>query len=210
MKGLELKILSKSVQLFNEFGLANVSPNKIAQILGISVGNLTYYYRTKEDLVDAICDQMYMESKSYMDIFSLPSLQDFRTTLIKFRELQIAYSFIFDDMVFICKKYPKIGDKLRKISQQRLKQGHELVEFYIKTGRLLPEGKDFNYKYFIHTVWLISTFWSSQGAIQILTKENKSSYEAVDIIWYMLKPYLTLKGLEEYTEINVFEKISNQ
>lgn len=52
-------ILKTAIKLFFEKGYSEVSPNIIAKSLGMSTGNLTYYYPTKEHLlsvlVDALC-----------------------------------------------------------------------------------------------------------------------------------------------------------
>lgn len=47
-------ILIKARLLFNEHGYNNVSMRTIADTLGISVGNLTYHYKKKNDLIEAV------------------------------------------------------------------------------------------------------------------------------------------------------------
>ena len=45
------KIIRVSIQLFNKEGISNVTLRSIAKEAGLSAGNLTYHYRTKQDLV---------------------------------------------------------------------------------------------------------------------------------------------------------------
>jgi len=54
------EIVQTASKCFMEIGYSNTSPNLIANKLGISTGNLTYYYPTKEHLlyvmVEMLCD----------------------------------------------------------------------------------------------------------------------------------------------------------
>lgn len=52
------KILETSKKLFNEKGFNSVSTQEIAGALGISKGNLTYYFRKKEDIIEAIVKEL--------------------------------------------------------------------------------------------------------------------------------------------------------
>lgn len=53
-KDLKVEILQTAKHLFNQQGYRQVSMRNIADALDISVGNLTYYYKRKEDLVEAV------------------------------------------------------------------------------------------------------------------------------------------------------------
>ncbi len=51
-------ILKTAIQLFFEKGYSTVSPNIIAKSLGMSTGNLTYYFPTKEHLLAVLVDDL--------------------------------------------------------------------------------------------------------------------------------------------------------
>lgn len=53
-KDVKTDILETARKLFNEQGYNGVSMRDIAGALGISVGNLTYYFKRKEDLLEAV------------------------------------------------------------------------------------------------------------------------------------------------------------
>ena len=57
-KGLArlLSILDAANSIFTEEGYANLTMRKVAKKAGISIGNLNYYYRTKEDLLRDLVD----------------------------------------------------------------------------------------------------------------------------------------------------------
>ena len=52
------KILRVSTTMFLEVGYSKTSPQMIAKELGISTGNLTYYYPTKEHLLEVLVEML--------------------------------------------------------------------------------------------------------------------------------------------------------
>ena len=54
MKSTREKILEAALDLFNEYGLSKVSQRLIAEKLAISPGNLTYHFKLKEDIEEAL------------------------------------------------------------------------------------------------------------------------------------------------------------
>lgn len=51
-----MSILDAAREVFTNEGYANLSMRKVAKHAGISIGNLNYYYRTKEDLLRDLAD----------------------------------------------------------------------------------------------------------------------------------------------------------
>ena len=54
MKDTRQLILNTARVLFNEKGFNSVSLREIAETIGISKGNLTYYFNKKEDIIEAL------------------------------------------------------------------------------------------------------------------------------------------------------------
>lgn len=201
---LKEKIILKAVELFNEGGVAHVSPNQIAKALGISSGNLTYHYKKKEILIQAIYEKMDEDSLDYLDLKGYITLDDFRKSLLKFQEFQKKYSFFFHDMVFITRNYPEVGKLYEATTFRRFQQGRQLFDYYIATGRMKPETDGFNYDYAIHAIWMVGAFWTTQEMIMTSSSPIQKPTDMVEMSWYMLLPYLTEKGKEEYLQINEY------
>lgn len=53
------KICSTAVRLFNEHGYSSVSLRQIATAAGTTIGNLTYHFARKDDLLQAILSDVY-------------------------------------------------------------------------------------------------------------------------------------------------------
>ena len=106
---LKEKILIKAVELFNERGVSSTSPNQIAAELNISVGNLTYYYKTKAILIKEVYVYMSNNSLEFVKLTGYMTLDDFRQIMIRFRDFKMKYSFFFDDIPFIVRNYLEVG-----------------------------------------------------------------------------------------------------
>jgi AcrR family transcriptional regulator len=203
---LKEKILIKAVELFNEQGISSSSPNNIAAALDISSGNLTYHYKTKAILVEAVYERMHTDSQDFIKLEGYLTLDDFRKTMVRFRDFMVEYRFFFQDLFFILQNYPEVGKLYEESNLMRLQQGRSLFEYYIETGRMIPESDGINYDFLIHNVWMVGAFWNLQRKIFTSGEIVKRSMDLVDMTWYMILPYLTEKGKEEYRQINDFLK----
>lgn len=201
---LKEKILIKAVELFNEQGIASTSPNNIAAALAISSGNLTYHFKTKSSLIEAVYERMHADSQNFIKLEGYLTLDDFRKIMVRFRDFMVEYRFFFQDLFFILQNYPEVGKLYEESNLQRLKHGRSLFEYYIETDRMIPEIDGINYDFLIHNVWMVGAFWNLQRKIFTSGEIVGRSMDLVDMTWYMILPYLTEKGKEEYRQINDF------
>ena len=58
MNKTKKKILQHAISLFNEFGIANVRNQDIAEKSGMSLSNFNYHFGAKKDLILAVFDHM--------------------------------------------------------------------------------------------------------------------------------------------------------
>lgn len=194
---LKEKILLESIKLFNEFGVANISTKKISNSLEISEGNLNYYFKTKVDLISAILDKLIVDSHSYYEMDANATAFEFVSFITKFENLQLSYRFFFDDMIFISKKYPKIGGRFEKLTKERFENGRKMIDFFIQLEMIVPEISPINYDHLNHSIWIITTFWLPQNQV-VKNNDLASKHSRVDIVLSLIYPYLTPKGVKEY------------
>ena len=71
---------------------------------------------------------------------------------------------------------------------------------------MVPESGGINYDYLTHNIWMVGAFWNSQSKIYTSGPLFEEPMDLVDMTWYMISPYLTTKGKEEYEQINRFLK----
>lgn len=199
---LKEKILLKAVELFNERGISSTSPNQIAAALDISTGNLTYHFKTKAILVTEIYEKMHADSENIIELTGYLTLDDFRKIMIGFRDFMQQYNFFFQDLFFILHNYPEVGKLYKESNLMRLERGRSLFEYYVETGRMIPESEGVNYDFLTHNVWMVGAFWNLQSKIFTPNILFEKPMGLVEMTWYMISTYLTEKGKEEYKQIN--------
>ncbi len=203
MKNTKQHILDTAIRLFNEKGFFNVSIREIADEMKISPGNLTYHFKKKEQLLEAIQDEILSASKDII----IPegkyiTLEHFEMIFQKFYAVQDRYRFYFTNILFLTVAHPKVLEKYKVRTAKRLEDARKLVDYYINTNRLKPESNDIDYTYLIHNLWIVNMFWKHSSSLIDLEKTNYLAKQSpMGSLWHMLKPYLTEKGFAEYQEI---------
>jgi AcrR family transcriptional regulator len=88
---LRERIFENARSLFNEQGYNNVSMRNIADSLGISVGNLTYHFRRKEALVEAVVLEQHKNYKKTAAPKTLEELHDCFKRVLGHQEKNLYY-----------------------------------------------------------------------------------------------------------------------
>lgn len=202
------KIIQESVRLFNEEGFAHVSLRDIAGAIGISQGNLTYHYKTKEMLIMAIYERMLEESEAYIMPGGFLTLHHFEQMMKRFYDYQDKYRFFFIDVVHIARTFPELGIIYERSVYQRMADGRKLIDYYVESGRMKAEHQYLDYHRLGHTIWMTSAFWLSQR--EIIHHGIHREESPLNHLWHLVIPCLTEKGLEEYNEIVKFRTIEIQ
>lgn len=92
------RILACARKLFQERGYNDVSMRDIADAAGIQIGNLTYHYRRKEQLLEALILQ---PNRRIYKPDHLCSIQDFTVYFRHLLQIQREASFYFDSYIQI-------------------------------------------------------------------------------------------------------------
>lgn len=204
------KIVKTGIRLFNQKGFANVSMKQIADELGMSAGNLSYHFKTKEVLLSNMYAQMSTEAVDYILPDTYLTLHHFEEIIQKFHQHQQKYSFFFQDIVNIVRAYPVIAEQYHQATQKRFAQSKALITYYIETGRLKPESNGVSYDQLVHVIWMVTTFWASQAQIAHIPGYSVNQCQPVELLWNIIIPLMTDKGKEEYDQIRKFVKFGNK
>lgn len=187
------KILSISRTAFNKKGYAAVTLQDLSQHLNMSRGNLTYHFKTKDLILEAIADEMWAKmeqerSKSR----SLPSFENLHNEVQLYYQIQKEYSFIFLDIHVL--NHPIIKNKFRTITEQTMKDNKAAIAFAIQIGSLKPESHKGLYHNIAFTTWMLTFFWLSQQII----RGEKTQEDGEKLIWSLLIPHMTEKGITSF------------
>ena len=194
------EIVSAAIDLFNRDGYNEVSVKDISESLGISPGNLTYHYPTKNELLNTIFDKMYSEMEGAFELGDSFGLCEMDDLLRGFLAFQQRYVFFFLDLTEILRTYPAIEKKYKAAIRKRWKQTEMLITLLAGRGLLRQESYKGSWSDISKAVWSISTFWPVQ---KVVAGDDFMDDYPVRMIWSIIEPELTNEGVEEYQRIKL-------
>ncbi len=188
-------ILITARDLFNKYGYSNISMRDIAKELNISVGNLTYYFKKKEDLIEEVV--MYKHSK-YKEVSVPKSLEDLNNLFLDMLNTQNknAYYFKhFDELAEISSKIYEIQLSTFNKIERILKQCFEELQRKKLVQKIESENQIENLIKCILTVIIYKP-------INTKNLKNKDNIDSIiSCLWSMIFMYLTDEGKDMYFSI---------
>ncbi len=203
-------IIQESINLFNEKGCINTSTRHIASKLGISVGNLYYYFKNKEEIIIAIYEEFM--SLISRQLTSVKEGEDMAFDYYDFLEQQMAYElkyrFFRLELNNIYLNYPKVKEAFEKNQIQKKQQIKHVYSHQMKYG-YMKSLEEYELEFLVSNTWIIATQWEIYWLIDRLEDEETRRKKGILNILYFIKPYMTKKGLENtnlLTSINYLNK----
>lgn len=191
--GTRTKIIETAVRHFNSEGFGAVSLHQLAKEAGISRGNLTYYFKDKDSLLEAIAEDMWAGIEAERNKSrQLPSFENLHNEVQLYYQFQKKYAFIFLDTHVL--NHPVIRGRFRKMTQQTIADNQASIAFAIKIGNMRPEPVKGMYHNLAVTTWMLAFFWLPQQ----LVRGDKTNGDGEKLIWSMLIPHFTEKGVEAF------------
>lgn len=199
------RILSASIRLFNEYGVDAVRLQQIAEDIGISVGNLAYHFKTKDDIIESVYEQVLDEfSHIFRQYLQAPQLSDFD------QQLGLYYHFFRQNQFYLAEFFKQghaptpTQQSWQRAVNKMLIQLRSWLDFHVRRGVLLPEQTAGQYDQLAETIWTSLIFLpvsnTMRGRVCAETAYKQS-------IWTYLKPFLTPEGVREFDEV-VFPSIN--
>jgi AcrR family transcriptional regulator len=190
------KILEAAIRMFNQYGVANVRLQQIADETGISVGNLAYHYKNKDAIVSGVYDILFEEFSQILSaFFSSPKLSDLDVQLTRYHAFFTQYRFYFTDLYDINRDYPDIMERWQTYIDKMQMQIRKRLDFNVQRGALVPEPLAGLYVTLTNNILLTIVFWIPQ---QILKGQPNDLQLFKRNIWMLIRPYFTPQGLIEF------------
>lgn len=185
------RILAASLALFNERGYGNVTMRMIADFLSISVGNLTYHFPKKQDIVNALMDESFRRNAACGRITTLAGLYDLLSLMLDTLTLN-AFFFLDDDFAHD-ERHIHHHQPLRALLSDALTtltaDGIFLPSFDTQTRETL-----LTLLLMSHITWLKQTLRPGAGSVM-------SAEEFLHAHFVVFFPYFTLSGLRAYEQL---------
>lgn len=183
-------ILEKAIELFNKNGYTNVSMRNIADAADKSVGNITYHYKKKTDLICAIVNLQYEDLKS-LELNSDVDIRGFNEQLKLMISFQKKYYFYFSNMIELRKSYHEIMDFQHKVKKEFILYFTEVIKNFEARGIFRVFTNKGLYEYLAKGIVLIMMSWVQQSELE----DSEMHEELFSIVWSILYSNLSEKGL---------------
>ena len=188
------EILACAKELFGQYGYDKVSMREIAERPGISVGNLTYYYNRKENLMLAVLKQI---TERLQDSACVPVwVADVDMLLEQFSDLIGQNSCLF-------RRYnvaPELAEQLHRC-QKLIAETHRAiwrraVNALVENGRMAQELYPGQYDELIAAIQMVYRYWD--GYADMESSIGNAYPQFKQCVWSLLLPNLTEIGRVEF------------
>lgn len=194
-------ILKAALELFNKKGIDEVRTRDIAKEIKISLGNLTYYFPTKNDIVLALVQEA---GKAIDEALAQSGANPQKNTLILYYsqvetifKTHLKYRFLFGRWGEIISSHPHIQKFAQEFLKARFDSWNGLNIQLVKEKFAKPTlvEDSFAHSYMIN---ILALFWHQEFLMYYPELTDKQKVQkALAIFFQSYKPYLTQKGLNE-------------
>ncbi|NIB38818.1 TetR/AcrR family transcriptional regulator [Pseudomaricurvus alkylphenolicus] len=151
------RILENSLRLFNQRGVEKVSALDISKALSISPGNLTYHFKKKQDIVDALVEALEQDLLTALeDIDTIGALaQDHQQWVNRLFGLLWQYRFFFNDITYLGLNAPKLKKKygfFKNSSTGKMRDNYKRLE---QAGLMNPIVAPNTVELLVDNIWYL-------------------------------------------------------
>ncbi|MEM7119067.1 MAG: TetR/AcrR family transcriptional regulator [Chloroflexota bacterium] len=187
------QILATALLLFNEQGAGKVTTNHIAKAMKISPGNLYYYFRSKEEIIAAIVEQMVVAWNPMYDVEERPfHLNELRALLRHNFQLIWQYRFFYREVPTLLGRDPELKVRYLAIRDQRLNQQIAFARALAEANDIGLPQDDQDLRNLFTVAWLISDTWLAFQELEADWDEanlNAHIEKGVELIMSLYRPY---------------------
>ncbi|HEY2581627.1 MAG TPA: TetR/AcrR family transcriptional regulator [Mucilaginibacter sp.] len=191
------KIVEKALELFNNEGIEYVRMRELALALNMRIGNVTYYFPTKNDLVMEITQGLRRLNTQVIGM-ACHDLKDFFTMYRQIFHNQYKYKCLFLSFVHLVSQNHLIAAHYKETEKRRKDSLRGHISAFIKNGYLVKTASGETTELIISHFSLISRFWLSESRISYDGQEIEVTIgHYLELMGEVLLPYVTAKGRRE-------------
>jgi AcrR family transcriptional regulator len=155
------RILAESLRLFNEHGEARVTTGMIADVVGISPGNLSYHFRNKDEIVGRLFDDF--ERRVGVDPGPVSggagAIEDLWLYLHLMLEAIWDYRFLYRNLDDLLARNRRLRDRFGRIVESKQRAVVALCEALAATRALRARPEEI--RALARNVVVVATYWLS-------------------------------------------------
>ena len=186
-RDIRQEILQTAKELFNESGYNSVSTRDISEALGISKGNLTYHFKKKEDIIEAI-----LFEPAYSSPPKAPTtLAEMDAFFLNMQHTVQENAFYFWHHAQLAQLSPKIREQQHSIYQSNVEKFMQALKTLNQNGVIREECITNEYSHVIDSLLLSMIYWMPFCKLKQAKSSDVSFQQQA---WSILYPLLTNNG----------------
>ena len=191
------KLVSRALELFNENGIEYVGMRELAADLKMRVGNVTYYFPTKDGLVIEIINRLRdLNSKTIGP--DCNSITDFLMMYKQVFNNQYQYRCLLLSFVHLVSRHPLFGANYMATELKRREALRNHITSMMKNNYLSPSLVADHIELMISHISLISRFWLSEARISYVNWTiGQTQAHYLNLLCEVLLPYATAQGRKQ-------------
>jgi AcrR family transcriptional regulator len=194
------RILDASLKLFNEQGYHNVASLRIAMHLSISPSLLTYHFKSKEDIVQALFPRLESALKTVMELevtHAAPEAIDRTRYVLK---TLWDYRFFFIEILPMTPSDKRLLVPYTNLESRILKMMQHSFDVRISEGTMQAVPAPNSTEFLARTIWAVWLDWiwreRSYNPEQI-TPSNTSIYDVMLRSYSVVQPFFSHTFLDD-------------
>jgi len=192
----EKKIVETALKMFNASGIEYVGMRELAAALKMRVGNLTYYFPTKDDLVNRLSLDLAEENNRTIVPVERVTIKIFFEMLHQVFRNHIRYRCLMLSFVHIMERNPIVAKRYSKIQSTRNETWSSNIQALRNEKYISADAAEVNF--LVSTIALIARFWISEAAISFKQQtEEQQLQHYSQMIARIFLPFATAKGKRE-------------
>ena len=190
------KIRDKALEMFNERGIEYVGLRELAGLLDMRVSNITYYFPTKDDLVNQLAQDLATRNNSIIVSRDNLTLLSFFEMLQQVFKNHVEFRCLLLSVVHVLKQNKQMAAAYKKTQASRSNALNDNITVLVSSGYLNLSEEDQNY--IVSSISLISRFWISEASVSYRqwSIEKQIAHYLV-MITKILAPHATAKGKKD-------------
>ena len=191
------KIIKAAIDLFNEVGASSASTNKIAELAGISKGNLHYHFPSKREIIFAIWGRMELEITGWHKDSLEPTIQSMaRMVLRQYRQIW-KYRFFYRELNILLEQDAELKYRFQRVRHLRMEDVFLFFKAMAAHGVIKDSISDVELRELIRISWIVSDFWLSYVAVENDHIDMTTMQEGYRLILQLFRPVFTTRAVRE-------------
>ena len=191
------KIVNKALEMFNAKGVEYVGLRELAASLNMRVSNITYYFPTKDNLVNQLSLDLNKLNSEFLVHDKSITMQSFLTMLRNVFRNQLKYRCMLLSIVHLMEQNKEMSVRHKKTQKDRNAMLRSNINSLTESGYLKVYDET-ETDFLVSTIALIARFWISEATIsyRLLSPENQLDYY-LSLVGKLLSSYATIKGKKQ-------------